>query len=75
MIMMIISIVFSAKDKHAGKLGSVVEDLKLNLLDDETNVMRCAIWYHLYNFKNVKNTHGGVAGFSLIISDYIRPIS
>ena len=20
----------------------------------------CAIWYHLYNFKNVKNTHGGV---------------
>ena len=24
------------------------------------NVMFCAIWYHLYNFKNVKNTHGGV---------------
>ena len=24
------------------------------------NVMRCAIWYHLYNLKNVKNTHGGV---------------
>ena len=22
--------------------------------------MRCAIWYHLYNFKNVENTHGGV---------------
>ena len=22
--------------------------------------MRCEIWYHLYNFKNVKNTHGGV---------------
>ena len=20
----------------------------------------CTIWYHLYNFKNVKNTHGGV---------------
>ena len=20
-------------------------------------VVRCAIWYHLYNFKNVKNTH------------------
>ena len=20
----------------------------------------CAIWYHSYNFKNVKNTHGGV---------------
>ena len=24
------------------------------------NVMRCAIWYHLYNLKNVKNTHGRV---------------
>ena len=23
-------------------------------------VMRCAIWYHLRNLKNVKNTHGGV---------------
>ena len=23
-------------------------------------VMRCAIWYHLYNLKNLKNTHGGV---------------
>ena len=22
--------------------------------------MRCVIWYHLYNVKNVKNTHGGV---------------
>ena len=26
-------------------------------------VMLCAIWYHLYNFKNVKNTHGGVFTF------------
>ena len=23
-------------------------------------VIFCAIWYHLYNLKNVKNTHGGV---------------
>ena len=22
--------------------------------------MRCAIWYHWYNFKKVENTHGGV---------------
>ena len=22
--------------------------------------MLCAIWYHWYNFKNMKNTHGGV---------------
>ena len=25
-----------------------------------TFAMRCAIWFHLYNLKNVKNTHGGV---------------
>ena len=23
-------------------------------------VMRCAVWYHLYNLKNLKNTYGGV---------------
>ena len=22
--------------------------------------MLCPIWYHLYNYKDVKNTHGGV---------------
>ena len=22
--------------------------------------MRCRIWYHMYNLKNVKNTHGAV---------------
>ena len=22
--------------------------------------MHCAIWYHLYNLKTLKNTHGGV---------------
>ena len=25
-----------------------------------TNMVRCMIWYHLYNFKNVKSTHGRV---------------
>ena len=24
-----------------------------------SNVMFCAIWYHLYNLNNMKNTHGG----------------
>ena len=24
-----------------------------------THVVRCAIWHHLYNLKNAKNTHGG----------------
>ena len=32
----------------------------LNNLLNSLYVMRCAIWYHLYNFKNVKKTHGGV---------------
>ena len=26
----------------------------------------CAIWYHLYNLKNVKNTHGRVLNFSKV---------
>ena len=25
-----------------------------------TYVVICAIWYHLFNLKNVKNTHGGM---------------
>ena len=28
-------------------------------------VMRCTIWYHLYNLKNLKNTHGGVLKLKL----------
>ena len=41
----------------------------LNLINDGVSVARqklflyvmcCAIWYYLYNLKNVKNTHGGV---------------
>ena len=50
------------------------KDWKETLEEKEAFVfaVRCAIWYHLYNLKNVKNTHGGVlllvskvAGFSL----------
>ena len=25
-----------------------------------SNVIRCTIWYHLHNSKNVENTHGGL---------------
>ena len=32
-------------------------DKFLNII---TFVMRCVIWCHLHNLKNVKNTHGGV---------------
>ena len=33
---------------------------KVLFLKSITNLMLCTIWYHLYNLKNVKNTHGGV---------------
>ena len=40
------------------------EDLKIISFDNLSGmlkyVVRCAIWYHLYNLKNVKNTHGRV---------------
>ena len=35
-------------------------------------VMRCAIWCHFYNLKNVKNTHGGVLKVTLIHGCYSR---
>ena len=36
-----------------------------NNLDREiSNVVLCAIWYRLYNSKNVKDTHGGVSPLS-----------
>ena len=35
---------------------SLLPELKL----DEQYVMGCTIWYHLYNLKNVKSTHGEV---------------
>ena len=34
--------------------------VKFNSNKDNVYVMRCAIWYHLHNFKKVKNIHGGV---------------
>ena len=44
-------------------LTEVISILNFSLFlqkDCRQYVMRCMIWYHLYNFKNVKNTHGGV---------------
>ena len=31
-----------------------------HVLMANSDMMFCAIWYYLYNFKNVKNTYGGV---------------
>ena len=37
-----------------------VSGRKFKLGDKDKCVMLCAIWYHLYNLKNVKKNHGGV---------------
>ena len=39
--------------KKFGKFLMIIRDLK-------TYEMLCAIWYHLYNLKNMKNTRAGV---------------
>ena len=39
---------------------NVKDKTKKDHHQDLTYMMRCAIWCRLYNFKNVKNTHGGV---------------
>ena len=33
------------------------------------DMMFCAIWYDLYNLKNIKNTHGGVLSLQLTKSN------
>ena len=30
------------------------------IMSNQLLVMLYAIWYHLYNFKNLKNTYGGL---------------
>ena len=37
-------------------------------------MMFCVIWYHLYNLKNVKNTHGGVLLLVKVVVQYKRAI-
>ena len=34
-------------------------------------VMRCAIWYHLHNLKNVKNTHRGAVLLVSVIPPWV----
>ena len=52
--------VFSKKVDEAAR---VLENKSEWLLFEQTfkyMLMLCAIWYHLYNLKNITNTHGGV---------------
>ena len=39
---------------------SKMEPLPKKFMVESVDVVLCAIWYHSYNLKNVKNTHGGV---------------
>ena len=47
--------VFNRQSKCKGK-----RTLTIRCITSNTYVLHCAIWYHLYNFKNVKNAHGRV---------------
>ena len=53
-----------SSDFSKSKIGKRIDDLHLKLeatiLYTQKYVILCVIRYHLYNFKNVKNTHGGV---------------
>ena len=40
--------------------ASIMKELKFKLRGEAEYVMRCTIRYHLYNFKNINNTYGGV---------------
>ena len=52
---------FKEKTKTKSRRFAKFKDCRqISLLILSKFVMRCAIWYHLYNLKNVKNTHGGV---------------
>ena len=48
------------KQSRISHIRMTLQLLFAEFLITHTYVMRCAIWYHLYCLKNVKNTHGGV---------------
>ena len=53
---------------HTEMIAMVILCLKREkcpVLDENSlgHVIRCAIWYNLYNFENMKNSHGGVLRF------------
>ena len=41
-------------------IRNIITKVKKYIEKVEKYVMFCAIWYHLYNLKNIKNTNGGV---------------
>ena len=55
----ILSLIFTGILKDTSKEKLYQERLQLQGLPVLVHI-RCAIWYYLYNLKNVKNTHGAV---------------
>ena len=49
---------FTLSDVTSFLMDNLNQRKKIKFRPD--NVMRYAIWYHLHNLKNVKNTYGGV---------------
>ena len=47
----------------------------INYLYYDLHVMVCAIWYHLYNLKNVKNTHESVSYPFAIWTDVLNNVT
>ena len=44
-----------------GEIQSHLRKLQIDMIENgNITVMRCAIWDHLYNLKNVKNVHRGM---------------
>ena len=56
--LMMIFLIYHFFDIHDSLDAILRERLMFDCLT--SYVMRCAIWHHLYNLKNVKNTHEGV---------------
>ena len=51
----------SIDGKHKINLTYFTPLFRISIVDFEhIFMMRCAIWPHLYNLKNVENTHGAV---------------
>ena len=44
----------------------------LNYIWTESKELFCALWYHLYNLENVKNTHGGMLKVKLLHECFSR---
>ena len=55
------------KKKNIDADNTVFEIYSSNNVKKVKYVMRCAIWYRLYNLKNLKNTHGGVLLYECLL--------